>query len=56
LQILIGTIPEELEYELYADENCTLYINKTKDMAPEVDNPNSIVFKMWTTDDGEADD
>ena len=42
-----GVIPYELEYEVWASENDTIFINKIKDLAPEVHNPNIIKIKLW---------
>ncbi|MDB4905076.1 MAG: hypothetical protein JWQ63_4357 [Mucilaginibacter sp.] len=54
--VLTGVIPGELEYELWADENDALYINKTKSLQPEADNPNVIVIKIWDEDSGKKED
>ena len=53
--LLTGEIPGELEYEIWADENDALYINKTKNLQPEPDNPNMMVIKLWNADDDEED-
>jgi hypothetical protein len=34
---LTGAVPEELEYELWADENDAIHIYKTKELAPQTD-------------------
>ena len=54
--ILTGEIPEELEYEIWADGNDTLYITKTKDLQPEPDNPNVIWINVWNKDKGEEEE
>jgi len=54
--ILTGEIPDELEYEIWADGNDTLYITKTKDLQPEEDNPNIIEIKIWSENKGEEED
>jgi len=54
--VLTGEIPGELAYEIWANENDTLYIKKTKNLAPEPDNPNIIVVKFANKDDGEEED
>jgi hypothetical protein len=42
----------EVEYELWANENDALYINKTKDLQPEEENANIMVIKLANPDDG----
>ncbi|HWZ22023.1 MAG TPA: hypothetical protein VNW06_05180 [Cytophagaceae bacterium] len=53
--VLTGEIPGQLEYEVWADENDRVYINKTNDIAPEADNANVIVIKFSGADEGEED-
>ena len=48
---LTGEIPNELEYELWADENDALHIIKTKSLQPEPDNSNVIEIKVWSEED-----
>lgn len=43
---LHGEIPGELAYDVWANENGTVFIEKTADLAPEPDNPNIIVIKF----------
>ncbi len=43
---LTGIIPYELEYAIWADENARLYVDKTKDLNPEPDDPNTIIHKF----------
>ena len=44
--ILTGEIPEELLFEIYADEEGNLYCYKTADLQPPVDAANIIRIKM----------
>jgi hypothetical protein len=44
--ILKGEIPEEIEFEIWADDNDTVYITKTKDLIPPVDEENIIKIKF----------
>ena len=43
---LKGEIPEELEFEIWADDNETVYITKTKDLVPPPDEENIIRIKF----------
>ncbi len=43
---LTGEMPEELEFEIWADDNDTVYINKTKDLVPLPDEENIIKIKI----------
>ena len=43
---LTGGIAEELEFEIWADEQDVLHCEKTKDLAPLVNNPNIITIKF----------
>jgi len=54
--VLTGEIPNELEYEIWADENDAIYIIKTKNLAPEADKANIIVIKLVGKNMGEDDD
>lgn len=54
--VLNGEIPGELAYEIWANENDTIYINKTKNLAPEPDNANIIEIKLWSRGDVEEVD
>jgi hypothetical protein len=51
--ILNGKIPGELAYEIWSNENDTIYINKTKDLAPEPDDLNVIEIRLWNKGDEE---
>jgi len=53
--ILNGEIPGELAYEIWSNENDTIYINKTKNLAPEPDDANIMYIKFWSGDNGEED-
>ena len=53
--VLTGEIPGQLEYEAWADENDRVYVNKTKDVAPEADNPNIMVIRFSGAVEGEED-
>ena len=46
-KVLYGEIPGELEYEIWANENDAVFINKIKDLQPEPLDPNIIVIKLW---------
>ncbi|SHM99555.1 hypothetical protein [Mucilaginibacter sp. OK098] len=54
--ILIGQIPGELEYEIWANEKDDLFIGKIRDLPQEPENPNIIYIKCWKDDKGEEDD
>jgi len=54
--VLNGEIPGELQYEIWANENDTIYINKTKNLAPEPDDANIMYIKLWSGDEGEEED
>ena len=54
--LLTGQIPGQLEYEVWANDNDTIYINKIKNLQPEADIPNIIVIKLWSEDDGKEED
>jgi hypothetical protein len=54
--VLTGEIPGELQYEIWANENDTLYINKTKDLAPTPDDLNVIEIRLWGGDDVEEEE
>jgi hypothetical protein len=54
--VLTGEIPGELAYEIWANENDTLYINKAKNLAPEPDDANIMYIKLWSGDDVEEED
>jgi hypothetical protein len=43
---LKGEVSEELEFEIWADNNDALYISKTKDLAAPVDDENVIKIKF----------
>jgi hypothetical protein len=43
---LTGIIPYEAEYAIWTDENTGLYIDKTKDLNPEPDDPNTMIIKL----------
>jgi hypothetical protein len=45
-KVLYGEIPGELEYEIWANEQGRLYINKIKTIAPEPEKPNVITIKL----------
>jgi hypothetical protein len=45
-KVLYGEIPGELEYELWANEQGSLYINKIKTIEPEPEKPNVITIKL----------
>lgn len=53
--ILTGVMPGILEYEVWANENDTIYIKKTKDLAPEEDNPNIMTIQLWREGKGEEE-
>jgi len=53
--VLTGEIPGELAYEIWANENDTIYISKTKNLAPEPDDNDFIEIKVWSKDDVEED-
>ncbi|BAU54209.1 hypothetical protein [Mucilaginibacter gotjawali] len=43
-----GTVlPGEMAYEVWADEQDSIHIRKTEDLAPEADNPNIMVIKCF---------
>ena len=48
--VLNGEIPGELAYEIWANENDTIYICKTDDLAPDID-PTIMEIKLWSGDD-----
>jgi len=48
---LTGQIPDEVEYEIYADETQTLHITKTKDLAPVAENGTIMLIKPSSGDD-----
>jgi hypothetical protein len=43
--VLTGEIPGEMAYEVWADEQGSIHIRKTEDLAAEADNPNIIVIE-----------
>jgi hypothetical protein len=43
---LKGAIPGELEFEIIADDQGTLYCKKTKDLKPLVEDPNFITINL----------
>jgi hypothetical protein len=45
---LSGTIPHQLEFDIWADEQDTIHCQKTNDLDPEVENPNIITIKVCT--------
>jgi hypothetical protein len=49
--VLTGEIPGELEFEIWANENDALFINKIKDLQPGAHNPNIIVIDCWADDE-----
>jgi hypothetical protein len=53
--MLTGEISGELEYELWAGDGDVVYIHKTKDLAPEEDNPNVMVIRFSGAVEGEED-
>jgi hypothetical protein len=54
--VLAGKIDGELEFEIWADENDTLYINKTKDLASPVDETNIITIRLRRSRDEVVED
>jgi hypothetical protein len=44
--VLTGEIPCEMAYEVWADEQDSIHIRKTEDLAAEADNPNIMVIKL----------
>jgi len=48
---LSGGIADELEFEIWADEQDVLYCEKTKDLNPPADNPNTITIKFYNSSD-----
>jgi len=52
---LTGEIPGELEYEIWANENDTIYINKTKNLTPEPDDADIIEIRLWSKEDVEEE-
>ena len=44
--VLTGEIPYEMSFEVWADEEDNVYVNKTGDLAPEEDDPNVMIFKF----------
>lgn len=54
--VLIGQIPGELEYEIWANEKDQVFIGKIRDLPQEVDDPNVVVIKCWNGNKGEKDD
>lgn len=54
--VLIGQIPGELEYEIWANEKDQVFIGKIRDLPQEAHDPNIIRIKCWNGDKGEEDD
>jgi len=50
---LTGIIPDELEYEIWANEKGDVFIGKVRDLQPPVPNPNIIEIKCWTGKKGD---
>ncbi|WP_295667320.1 hypothetical protein [uncultured Mucilaginibacter sp.] len=44
--VLTGEIPGEMAYEVWADEQDSIHIRKTRELAAEEDDPNIIVIKL----------
>jgi len=53
--VLTGEIPFVVEYEIWANENDAIYINKTKNLQPEEENGNIMVIKLSGVEEGEED-
>jgi hypothetical protein len=54
--VLIGQIPGELEYEIWANEKDDIFIGKIRDLPQEALDPNVVVIKCWNGNNGEEDD
>jgi hypothetical protein len=54
--VLIGQIPGELEYEIWANEKEDVFIGKIRDLPQEALDPNVVVIKCWDGSKGEEDD
>ncbi|MDB5087150.1 MAG: hypothetical protein JWR09_1144 [Mucilaginibacter sp.] len=54
--VLIGEIPGELEYEIWANEKDEVFIGKIRDLPQEALDPNIIYIKAWNGDKGDEDD
>ena len=53
---LTGQIPDELEYEIYADDTGTLHITKTHDLAPIINESHVITIKLSSDIDDDEED
>ena len=53
--ILTGQVPDEQEYELWADKNDEVYMMKTKSLQPPP-NPDTIVIKLWNAGNDEEEE
>jgi hypothetical protein len=54
--VLLGQIPGELEYEIWANEKDQVFIGKIRDLPQEALDPNIIYIKAWNGNKGEEDD
>jgi hypothetical protein len=54
--VLTGQIPNELEYEIWANDQDQVFIGKIRDLPKEALNPNIIYIKCWNGDKDEEDD
>ena len=54
--ILTGKIPNELEYEVWANDKDQVFIGKIRDLPQEPEDPNTIYIKCWNGNKDEEDD
>ena len=54
--VLTGQIPNELEYEVWANDKDQVFIGKIRDLPQEAANPNIMYFKCWNGDNDVEDD
>jgi hypothetical protein len=54
--VLNGEVPEEVEFEIWADDTDAIHVRKTKDLAPPVDDKNIIRIKVCNSRRAVMDD